>query len=272
MANDWGRHAVSRTPAARMSDSALIEHLVAAFATRDPMDRLGVLSQAVQGRIVFTSSFGLEDQAITHCIAAVNPDIEIVTLDTGRMYPETYTLWAETEQRYGLRVAPFYPDPEDLAELVKAQGINGFYASVEQRHACCHVRKVVPLAKALSGAAVWITGLRGDASGNRTGMQPVECDAACGLIKFNPLFDWTRAEVADFAARENIPTNPLHGKGFVSIGCAPCTRAIAEGEPERAGRWWWEQDDQKECGLHVDSDGRLVRAASAGSSAPAKVR
>ena len=241
-----------------MKDAA--SGLLASFNAREPIERLRALRAAVPGRIVFTTSLGLEDQVITHFIAAANAGIEIVTLDTGRMFPETYTLWRDTEDQYGVTIRPYYPDGASLEQLVARQGIDGFYSSLEARHACCEIRKVVPLGRALANADAWITGLRADASQNRASMEAVSFDAGRNLIKFNILFDWTREAIATFAAQNNVPVSPLHAKGFLSIGCAPCTRAIAPGEPERAGRWWWEQEDAKECGLHVDADGRLIRS------------
>jgi phosphoadenosine phosphosulfate reductase len=244
----------------------LLEVIAPAFAAnftqQSPIERLNALRAAVPGRIVFTTSLGLEDQVITHLIAASKADVDIVTLDTGRMFPETYTLWRDTEERYGVTIRPFYPVGESLERLVAKQGIDGFYTSLEARHACCEVRKVEPLGRALKDATAWITGLRADASQNRAGMESVSFDSGRNLIKFNLLFDWTRDRIAAFASQENVPISPLHAKGFLSIGCAPCTRAIAPGEPERAGRWWWEQEDAKECGLHVDADGRLIRSKS----------
>lgn len=236
--------------------------LALTFDSLAPVERLQVLRAAVPGRIVFTTSLGLEDQVITHLIGTTKTDIDIITLDTGRMFPETYTLWRDTEDRYDVSIRPFYPKGEALETLVAKQGIDGFYNSIEARHACCEVRKVEPLGRALEGASAWVTGLRADASQNRAGMEAVAFDAGRNLVKFSPLFDWTRERIADFARDNNVPVSPLHAKGFLSIGCAPCTRAIAPGEAERAGRWWWEQEDARECGLHVDADGRLIRTKS----------
>ena len=216
-----------------------------------PAERIARLRREVDGKIVFTTSFGLEDQVILHLIAGESAgiDIDVVTLDTGRMFRETYDLWAATERRYGRRIRAVYPAGDDLEAFVRQYGINGFYDSRDARAACCHARKVVPLARALAGASAWIVGLRADQSGNRQGTDVVTRDAR-GLLKVSPLFDWTREAVHAFALAHDVPLNPLHAQGFVSIGCAPCTRAIAPGEPERAGRWWWETDDKKECGLH----------------------
>ena len=224
-----------------------------------PGDRLEELRRRVAGRIVFTTSFGIEDQAIVHLIAERSLAIEVATLDTGRLFPSTYALWAETEQKYALRIASFHPDADALGTFVAAQGINGFYQSIDARQACCNIRKVEPLGRSLAGAAAWVTGLRADQSGNRAAVTLESWDDTRGLIKFAPLFDWDREQVADFCAVERIPINPLHAEGFVSIGCQPCTRAITPGESERAGRWWWESDQSAECGLHIGADGRLVR-------------
>jgi bifunctional enzyme CysN/CysC len=233
---------------------------VAALATalRDltPAERIARLRREVGGRIVFATSFGAEDQVITHLIAEQAADIEIVTLDTGRLFPETYELWAATERRYGRRIRAIYPEREALEALVERHGINGFYGSRAARAACCHVRKIALLGRALAGAAAWVVGLRADQSVNRQGTDVVVRDER-GLIKLSPLFDWTREAVHAFAAAHDVPLNPLHAKGFASIGCAPCTRAIAPGEPERAGRWWWEDEGTKECGLHGRAAGRM---------------
>jgi phosphoadenylyl-sulfate reductase (thioredoxin) len=214
-----------------------------------PEKRIAHLRRELAGKIVFTTSFGLEDQAILHLIAEHGSDIEIATLDTGRLFPETHALWAETERRYGLRIRALYPRHDDLEALIEQQGINGFYQSRAARTACCQVRKIEPLERALAGARGWIAGLRAEQSAHRRDMALVTAER--GLIKLNPIFDWTRQQLLDFVAANNIPVNPLHANGFASIGCAPCTRAIAPGEPERAGRWWWEDEEKKECGLHL---------------------
>ena len=232
------------------SSPALAERLAAQFSRTDLFGRLEALRAAVDGRIVFTTSFGIEDQVIAHALFTQELPIEVVTLDTGRLFPETYDVWAETEERYGVRIRAVYPDRAGLEALVAGQGINGFRDSIAARQTCCGVRKVEPLQRALAGAAAWITGLRADQSGARTTTAFAAYDTAHALIKVAPLADWSRAQVADYVAAENIPHNALHARGFLSIGCAPCTRAVRPGEPERAGRWWWEQENKKECGLH----------------------
>jgi phosphoadenosine phosphosulfate reductase len=212
--------------------------------------RVATIRSIAHGRIVFTTSFGIEDQAITHVIFRQALAIDVVTLDTGRLFPQTYELWGLTEHQYGRRIEAVYPDCAAVEALVARQGINGFYSSADARYACCGVRKVEPLRRALAGAIGWITGLRAGQSGDRAGISFAALDPQYRLIKVNPLFDWTREQVLAFVREHGIPYSPLHDQGLLSIGCAPCTRAVLPGEPERAGRWWWEQEQKKECGLH----------------------
>jgi phosphoadenosine phosphosulfate reductase len=237
--------------------------LTARLRPADLFERLALAAAAVPGRLVFTTSLGLEDQAIAHAIFAQDLALDVVTLDTGRLFPETYQLWADTERRYGRRIRALAPDHRGLEALVSRQGIDGFRASVEARLACCAVRKVEPLSRALAGAAGWITGLRAEQSADRALGDLAVLDPSYGVVKVSPLFDWTRDRVFDFVRAHRVPYNALHDRGFLSIGCAPCTRAVAPGEPERAGRWWWEQEDKKECGLH--------RHAAQPAAAPAPV-
>ncbi len=247
---------VSAAPAA-----ATAATLAAAFGALDLFERLAAVRSVVAGRIVFTTSFGLEDQAIAHAIFSQNLAIEVATLDTGRLFPETHEVWAATERRYNIRIRGVAPEHGEVEDLLARQGVGGFRASVAARHVCCAVRKVAPLARALDGAAAWITGIRGDQSADRAQFSPAAYDQPRGLIKVNPLFDWSRDRTLDFVRTHRVPTNTLHDRGFLSIGCAPCTRAVAPGEGERAGRWWWEQEEKKECGLHVDPGGRPVPAS-----------
>jgi phosphoadenosine phosphosulfate reductase len=200
---------------------------------------------------VFTTSLGIEDQVITHAIAQYAPSIQVSTLQTGRLFTETVNLISETEARYGMTIAQFVPVEADIDAYASQYGLNGFYESIEARHACCGVRKVKPLARALEGADFWITGLRRGQSGNRADTPFAEFDAERNLIKINPLADWDIDAIHALVRQESIPVNPLHAKGYPSIGCEPCTRAIKPGESERAGRWWWENDETRECGLHV---------------------
>lgn len=216
----------------------------------NPTDGLKALAQAAPGAVVFSSSFGFEDQLITHLIATEVPEIRVFTLDTGRLFPETYSTWRSTIDRYKLRIHSFSPQAEALGSWVTAHGPNAFYESVELRKACCHIRKVEPLQRALKGAKVWVTGLRAEQSPNRAGLSMIEWDASMGVWKYHPLLHFTQDMVWEEIRQHNIPYNPLHDRGMISIGCAPCTRAIQPGEDFRAGRWWWEDASKKECGLH----------------------
>lgn len=202
---------------------------------------------------VFSTSFGAEDQVITHLIASASLSVHFFTLDTGRLFPETYSTWSATIEKYPVRVEAFYPDEEDIRQWVSANGPNAFYQSPELRKACCRIRKVDPLRQALKGASVWITGIRAAQSANRESLSILEWDDHYGVVKYHPLLHWTDHEVRHFLQQHDVPVNPLHDKGFVSIGCAPCTRAIRPGEDFRAGRWWWEDNSRKECGLHVNN-------------------
>ncbi|MCZ8035958.1 MAG: phosphoadenylyl-sulfate reductase [Novosphingobium sp.] len=250
-----------------MAQSAPSSHPAAGAApgngAQRVLSRLARARAEIAGRLVFTTSFGLEDQLLTHLIieAGLGHEIAFATLETGRLFPEVHDLWAETERHYGIAIRAFLPDAQAIEELVAEQGINGFRASPEARKRCCQLRKLVPLDRALAGASGWITGLRADQSNARAAVALFAPDPERGLTKINPLHDVSREDALAAAQALGVPLNPLHARGFVSIGCAPCTRAIAPGEPERAGRWWWEQDAAKECGLHVGADGRLVRAS-----------
>ncbi len=209
---------------------------------------------AACGRARLSTSFGAEDMVLLDLVVRERLPIEVFTLDTGRLHEETYRLMARVEERYGRVVRSWFPDAGALQALVAAQGVNGFYDSVAQRQACCRVRKVEPLARALAGAQAWVTGQRAAQSVTRTALSPREHDAAHGLEKFNPLHDWSEAEVWAYLRAHAVPTNELHERFFPSIGCAPCTRAITPGEDLRAGRWWWEQPAARECGLHTSAE------------------
>lgn len=215
-------------------------------------EKLAYINQNVKGKIVFSTSFGFEDQVISHAIFNQKlENIETFTLDTGRVFPETYTTWNKVELKYQQKIKPYYPPTKELEEFIEQNGINPFYDSVELRKECCFIRKVIPLNRALEGANVWITGLRAEQSNNRGDMHEIEWDEGKQLFKFNPLIDFTKEDCFNYLKDNRVPYNPLHDKGFVSIGCAPCTRAIQEGEDFRAGRWWWEDETKKECGLHA---------------------
>lgn len=213
--------------------------------------------------VAIASSFGAEDMVLVDLVARHRMDVSVFTLDTGRLPEETHALMEKVRERYGLRVEVYAPAAAQVEELVRAQGTNGFYRDVENRKSCCHVRKVLPLRRALAGKRAWVTGLRRAQSPTRGEVEIEGFDADHGLAKVNPLAYWSDADVWDYIRANSVPYNELHDKGYASIGCAPCTRAITRGEDQRAGRWWWESPESKECGLHVGADGRLARAAEA---------
>lgn len=203
-----------------------------------------------KGRIALASSMGVEDQVLTDMVMKYDPGTRIFTLDTGRLFYETYELIERTTLRYKKKIEIYFPDPADVEKMVSEKGINLFYQSIDNRKECCRVRKLVPLKRAFQGLDVWICGLRRNQSATRTENQLVEWDEANGLLKLNPLIEWTEEQVWDYVKQHGVPYNPLHDKGYPSIGCQPCTRAIEPGEDIRAGRWWWENPETKECGLH----------------------
>lgn len=209
------------------------------------------LSKQVSGKIVFSTSFGIEDQVLSHIIFQNKiENIEVFTLDTGRLFPQTYDVWDKTLLQYKATIKAYYPRNEKVENYVNENGINAFYNSVESRKECCFIRKVEPLNRALKDVSVWITGLRAEQSDNRSDLKKIEWDEERQLYKYNPLLDWTTEEVVNYLKQNGIPYNTLHDEHFVSIGCAPCTRATLPGEDFRAGRWWWEDKSKKECGLH----------------------
>lgn len=216
----------------------------------EPVEALAKLAELFSGEVIFSTSFGWEDQVISHMIFANNLPIKVFTLETGRLFRETYSVWAATMNRYQKPIHAYYPNNELLEEMVSKKGPNSFYESVENRKECCGIRKIEPLKRALKGNKIWITGIRAEQSVNRHDMHDLEWDEQNQLVKFHPIFSWTLDEVKAYIKQYNIPYNSLHDKGFPSIGCMPCTRAVAEGEDFRAGRWWWEDQSKKECGLH----------------------
>ena len=201
-------------------------------------------------RVVFATALGLEDQVITHFLAHSAPAIRMVTLDTGRLFPETLQLVERTEKHYRLRIETFFPRTEEVEGMVRDHGINLFYRSVELRQLCCRIRKIHPLARALQGMDAWICGLRRQQAVTRRDLLPVEWDDSNGLVKINPLWNWEESRLWEIVKADQVPYSPLHDQGFLSIGCACCTRAVGPGEDLRSGRWWWEQPEHKECGLH----------------------
>ena len=221
-----------------------------AVAGLSPQDGLKWLADTFGSGARFSTSLGLEDQVISYWIGTQQLPIEVFSLDTGRLFQETYDVLQLTRVKYKLPIKVYFPESSQVEKMVLEKGPNSFYESVENRKECCFIRKVVPLKRALSGAKIWVTGIRADQSTNRQSMDIVEWDDAHQLIKYNPLLHWSFEDVQKFISDNNIPVNALHKKGFPSIGCAPCTRAIAPGEDIRAGRWWWETS-AKECGLHA---------------------
>jgi phosphoadenosine phosphosulfate reductase len=225
------------------------EEIQEQIQNKDIRESLEFLAGLFPGQVAFSSSLGLEDQVITHVIFSNQIPVNVFTIDTGRLFNETYELIQVTEAKYNQRIKIYTPDTEELENLVSQHGINCFYQSVDLRKKCCHVRKVVPLRRALKDVRVWVTGLRAAQSENRNNVKVLEWDNTYNLLKYNPLVHWGKEEVSKYIAEFSVPYNSLHEKGFPSIGCAPCTRAVFAGEDIRAGRWWWEES-KKECGLH----------------------
>ncbi len=229
------------------------------FKNAGPQEILRHFLSLFKGRIAFASSLGAEDQVLTEMIAAIDPAARIFTLDTGRLFPETYDLIAATDSRYGIRMEIFFPDRGAVEAMVREKGINLFYESIENRKSCCHIRKVEPLQRALEECDAWITGLRKAQSVTRSGLKVADWDVIPGLIninkkliKINPLANWTEEMVWEYIHSRHIPYHPLHDQQYPSIGCQPCTRAVKPGDDIRSGRWWWENPENRECGLHRD--------------------
>ncbi len=233
--------------------NALTEEIQGTVGGKPVLEALTLLADRFPGKIVFSTSFGIEDQVITHFIFSNNLPIRVFTLETGRLFPETYYTWNRTLEIYRKEIEAYFPDTHAVQQLISQKGPSSFYESVENRKECCRIRKIEPLQRALEGASCWITGIRSEQSDNRQGMAQVEWDNGNQLIKFHPIYDWSLDDVWEYAKSNQIPYNPLHDKGFPSIGCAPCTRAVRAGEDFRAGRWWWEDKSKKECGLHATS-------------------
>ena len=227
----------------------MTKELVQKIENAPLIESLELVAELFPGQVVFSSSLGQEDQLITDAIFKNDLPIKIFTIDTGRLFYETYELLDRTNARYKKNITVYFPDFADVESFVSEKGVNSFYESVENRKGCCYIRKVKPLNRALQGARIWITGLRAEQSENRKDMKIIEWIEDKQLYKFNPLIKWSFDEVLDYLKEFDVPYNHLHDKGFISIGCAPCTRAIEPGEDPRAGRWWWETS-QKECGLH----------------------
>lgn len=229
----------------------MIAHLKNELTGLNAQEIIQYINAEYGNKAVFSTSFGIEDQVITHFLGTDNALIDVFTLETGRLFPETYYVWNRTLERYKLPIKTYYPQTKAVEKLVSEKGPSSFYESVENRKECCSIRKIEPLKRAVQGYEIWITGIRADQSLNREDMDFIEWDDVNNIIKIHPLFQWKLSDVEQFLKINNVPYNPLHDKGFPSIGCQPCTRAIQPGDDFRAGRWWWEDKSKKECGLHA---------------------
>jgi phosphoadenosine phosphosulfate reductase len=221
------------------------------FKTLTPVQMLSHVLINHPGKVVFSTSLSAEDQVVTQMLTKIVKDPHIFTLDTGRLFYETYDLIEKTNKHFGINIRIMFPDSTQVEQMVNQNGVNLFYDSVAKRKLCCNVRKIEPLKRALKGNEVWITGLRSEQSPTRNCMHFADWDSGNNIVKINPLLNWTESELWEYININNIPYNPLHDKGYPSLGCKPCTRAIKAGEDIRAGRWWWEQPETKECGLHL---------------------
>ncbi len=224
------------------------------FSNAMPQEVLSFLFEKYGNKMAFASSLGAEDQVLTHMLAEVDVNTRIFTLDTGRLFPETLDLLDKTNKRYNLKINVFFPDSSDVESMVNKKGINLFYESIENRKECCYIRKIIPMKRALEDVEIWISGLRAEQSVTRKNLELAQWDEKFNLIKINPLRSWNEKQLWDFIKDNNIPYNKLHDKDFPSIGCQPCTRSITPGEDVRAGRWWWEKPELKECGLHIKNE------------------
>jgi len=233
-----------------MDKQEYVSVLNKSFASESPENLLRHFLKGLGDKIALSSSLGPEDQVLTDIITRIDINARIFTLDTGRLFPETYSLIDRTNMHYGIKIKVYFPDFRALEDLVSEEGINLFYESIEKRKRCCHVRKLEPLSRAFSGLEAWICGLRREQSVTRQDMQLIEWDEGNGLIKINPLIDWTERQIWEYIEKNQVPHNTLHTQGFPSIGCQPCTRAVEPGKDPRSGRWWWESPEHRECGLH----------------------
>ncbi|MFI3282668.1 MAG: phosphoadenylyl-sulfate reductase [Rikenellaceae bacterium] len=227
-----------------------IKELNAQMERLTPEEILSYFANQYKGEIALSNSLSLEDQVLTDMICKIDPQMRIFTLDTGRVFPEAYDVIERTNKKYSKSIEIFFPNFESVEKMVAENSVNLFYESVEKRKLCCQIRKIEPLRRAFKGLKVWICGLRQEQSITRFGLNPVEWDEGNELIKVSPLYNWNSAKVREYIENHDVPYNPLCDKGFLSIGCQPCTRAVEPGEDERSGRWWWESPETKECGLH----------------------
>lgn len=238
----------------RKLSAADVAELNQRFRGATPQTILRWAIETFGSKLAFANSFGAEDMVVTDMLSKLEPPITIFTLDTGRLHEETYDVMERTRERYKVAINSYFPGRDAVEALERERGFYSFRQSVEERKFCCRVRKVEPLGRALQGVDAWITGLRREQAATRTGIDIVEIDASHGSIaKINPLVEWTESQVWAYIREHDVPYNALHDQGFPSIGCSPCTRAIKPGEDVRAGRWWWENPETKECGLHLDS-------------------
>lgn len=241
-----------------------IEKLQPELSRLNPLQVLQWVGKNID-RPVFASSLGQEDQVILHLIAINRLDIPVITLDTGRLFPETYNLIEETGLRFGVKIRVLFPDAQEVESMVAEGGINLFLKGIDQRKRCCQVRKINPLRRVLQQSGGWVCGLRQEQSSARSGLNVIEWDEINGIPKINPLCNWSLEKVTGYLKESEVPYNPLHDQGFISIGCACCTRAVQPGEDMRSGRWWWEAPEQKECGLHL-VNGKFVRSKDLGGA------
>jgi phosphoadenosine phosphosulfate reductase len=227
-----------------------VKQLNEQFKNSKPSEILEYFIKDTTQKLALSSSFGAEDQVLTHMMLEISKNVNIFTLDTGRLPYETYSVMDNTNLKYNTKVNVYFPNDKDIENLYQTQGINGFYESIQNRKACCYVRKIAPLKRALKGLDIWVTGLRASQSITREDMSLFEFDEGNNVIKLNPLLSWNEEDVWAFIKENNVPYNKLHDSGYPSIGCAPCSRAVKDGEEVRSGRWWWENPEHKECGLH----------------------
>jgi phosphoadenosine phosphosulfate reductase len=228
-----------------------IPSLIPRFSDASPENILSYFLKEYRGEIAFSTSLSAEDQVLTDIILGICRDCKIFTLDTGRLFYESYEVLDRTNARYNIHIEVFFPDYKEVEEMVKSKGINLFYESIEKRKLCCNIRKLHPMQRALQGMKIWITGLRKEQSLTRENMQVLEWDNTLNILKINPLINWSEEDVWNYIRKHKLPYNILHDKGYPSIGCAPCTRAVEKGENPRNGRWWWENPETRECGLHL---------------------
>ena len=246
-----------------MSMEELVNELNELNESEDINETLKYLTSKFHREIILTSSLSVEDQVITHMASSFSEQIKIIVLDTGRLHEETYKLIDKSRDFFGTNYLIYYPDAGELENFTKENGVNSFYKSVDLRHKCCEIRKINPLKRALSNCDIWITGLRREHSPNRSSLKYFEFDEKFQCIKFNPILDWSTEKVWSYIKKHNLPYNPLYDNNYSSIGCEPCTRAVRPGEDIRAGRWWWESSEKKECGLHFEN-GQVKRVKENG--------